>query len=48
MNVFAMSVDSILQCFVADEELNKGEDMGYTPKELKKFLKGMGKKGKKG
>merc|ERR1712146_606511 len=39
MNVFAMSVDTVLQCFVADEELTKGSDRSnITPKGLAPFL----------
>merc|ERR1712072_1609756 len=37
MNVFGMSVDSMLQCFVADEELN-GSVGEHTPYELTSFL----------
>jgi len=43
MTVFQLAVDTTLQCFVADEELNNksGEGSGnnYTPQELKAFLK---------
>jgi hypothetical protein len=48
MNVFAMAVDSVLQCFVADEELNSSGGGGgaqYTPELLKGFLKDPNKKG---
>jgi hypothetical protein len=39
MSVFAMSVDTVLQCFVADEELAKGSDRSHvTPKGLAPFL----------
>jgi solute carrier family 44 protein 1 (choline transporter-like protein)/choline transporter-like protein 2/4/5 len=37
MNVFGMAVDTALQCFVADEELN-GQVGDHTPPQLKKFL----------
>jgi len=37
MNVFGMAVDTSLQCFVADEELN-GVVGDHTPPELKQFL----------
>ena len=48
MNVFGLAVDTILQCFVADEELHSGGTGGgaqYTPEELKVFLKDKDKKG---
>jgi hypothetical protein len=40
MMVFGLAVDSVLQCFIADEELHsKGGGGGqYTPEELKGFL----------
>jgi len=39
MSVFAMSVDTVLQCFVADEELAKGSDRKHiTPSGLAAFL----------
>lgn len=39
ISVFSISVDSILQCFVSDEELHKSEGGAkYTPKELESFL----------
>ena len=47
MNVFGLSVDTILQCFVADEELHSSGGGGgaqYTPEELKVFLKDKDKK----
>jgi hypothetical protein len=37
MNVFGMAVDTALQCFVIDEELN-GEVGEHTPSQLKQFL----------
>jgi hypothetical protein len=37
MNVFGMAVDTALQCFVADEELN-GQVGDHTPPQLRKFL----------
>jgi len=37
MNVFGLAVDTILQCFIADEELG-GSGEGYRPEELQKFL----------
>jgi hypothetical protein len=37
MNVFGMAVDTALQCFVADEELN-GVVGDHTPPQLKQFL----------
>jgi hypothetical protein len=37
MNVFGMAVDTSLQCFVADEELN-GVVGEHTPPQLKQFL----------
>jgi hypothetical protein len=37
MNVFGLAVDTTLQCFVADEELN-GQVGDHTPEELKRFL----------
>jgi hypothetical protein len=37
MNVFGMAVDTSLQCFVADEELN-GVVGDHTPPQLKQFL----------
>merc|ERR1719387_680644 len=37
MNVFGMAVDTALQCFVADEELN-GVVGEHTPPQLKQFL----------
>ncbi|CAD7940129.1 unnamed protein product [Amoebophrya sp. A120] len=49
MDVFGLAVDTTLQCFVADEELNaKGGSGGaqYTPEELKGFLKDPNQKGK--
>merc|ERR1719482_2338234 len=42
MNVFGMAVDTTLQCFVADEELN-GVVGEHTPEELKQFLADMPK-----
>jgi len=47
MNVFGLAVDSVLQCFVADEELAGGGGAQYTPEELKKFLKDKDGGGKK-
>jgi len=39
MNVFALAVDSVLQCFVADEELNKASGGAQcTPEQLKSFI----------
>merc|ERR1711904_650519 len=38
MNVFGLAVDTVLQCFVADEEIN-GTVGEHTPYELAKFLK---------
>ena len=38
MNVFGLAVDTTLQCFCADEELNQGAS-DFTPEELKGFLK---------
>jgi len=37
MNVFGMAVDTALQCFVADEEIN-GTVGDHTPPQLTKFL----------
>merc|ERR1719460_3305679 len=37
MNVFGLAVDTTLQCFVADEELN-GQVGDHTPEELQRFL----------
>jgi hypothetical protein len=37
MNVFGLGVDTVLQCFVADEEIN-GTVGDYTPPELTSFL----------
>merc|ERR1711998_336548 len=37
MNVFGMAVDTSLQCFIADEELN-GMVGDHTPPQLKQFL----------
>lgn len=37
MNVFGMAVDTALQCFVADEEIN-GEVGEHTPPQLEQFL----------
>merc|ERR1711904_457830 len=37
MNVFGLGVDTVLQCFVADEEIN-GTVGDYTPPELSSFL----------
>jgi len=37
MNVFGLGVDTVLQCFVADEEIN-GTVGDYTPHELTSFL----------
>lgn len=43
MTVFGLAVDTTLQCFCADEELNKDKGNfaanNYTPEELKGFLK---------
>jgi hypothetical protein len=36
MNVFGLAVDTTLQCFIADEELNNGAS--HTPGPLKEFL----------
>lgn len=39
ISVFSLSVDSILQCYLADEELHKSEGGAkYTPSELQSFL----------
>jgi len=49
MDVFGLAVDTTLQCFVADEELNSSGGGGgaqYTPDELKGFLKDPNAKGK--
>jgi hypothetical protein len=43
MNVFGMGVDTMLQCFVADEEIN-GQVGEHTPYELTAFLAAQGKK----
>jgi len=37
MNVFGLGVDTVLQCFVADEEIN-GTVGEHTPPELMSFL----------
>jgi len=46
MNVFGLAVDTTLQCFVADEELN-GTVGEHTPSELTQFLAEMPKEEKK-
>jgi len=38
MNVFGLGVDTVLQCFIADEEIN-GTVGEHTPPELEGFLK---------
>ena len=39
ISVFSLSVDSILQCFISDEELHKSEGGAkYTPLQLETFL----------
>lgn len=38
MNVFGLAVDTVLQCFIADEELNNGVHGDHTPPEFKQFL----------
>merc|ERR1712167_435397 len=51
MSVFSMSVDTVLQCFVADEELHKdaSTDRSHiTPKGLSQFLPKTGRKDQKG
>lgn len=44
MNVYSLAVDTILQCFVIDEELNGGFGE-HTPENLKPFLRDPKKKG---
>jgi len=39
MNVFGLAVDTSMQCFIADEELNDGVTGPHTPGVLKEFLK---------
>jgi hypothetical protein len=45
MNVYSLAVDTILQCVVADEELNDAESE-YTPELLKPYLNKGENKGK--
>jgi len=46
MNVFGLAVDTVLQCFVADEEMNKDrtEKSECTPEQLGKFMDDPGNK----
>ena len=41
MSVYGMAIDSILQCFCLDEELNKtkGKDPAHAPAPLREFMK---------
>lgn len=40
MSTYGMAIDTILQCFILDEELNKekGRAPQYTPELLQDFL----------
>lgn len=40
MSVYGMAIDSILQCYCLDEELNKknGKDPAHSPAPLREFM----------